>query len=91
MLTVLHRHDDGSETLYSANVVTRDPIVGDQILDGSDVILRGVPAGQEHGPGARRACDDMVVLQAGCRSSGGVLPMVFVMNAQGSTVARYTL
>lgn len=94
MLTVLHRHDDGSETLYCATVVTRERVEGDgptAPAQPADVTLRGVPKGQEYGPGAIRLDNDMIVLRSGCRSSSGITPMAFVMNAHGATVARYTL
>lgn len=96
MFTVLHRHDTGTETLYNATVVSREPDGGGPIepRNPSNVILRGVPRGQQHGPGATRPTDDMIVLKAGNRSgdkSKGWTPAVFVMNAAGATVARYYL
>lgn len=88
MLTVLHRHDDGSETLYCARTVTKNP---ERPEAYADVFLNGVPEGSEHGPGGDRISPDTIVLRGGCRSSLGITPMAFVMNAQGATVARYTL
>ena len=92
MLTIMHRHDDGSETLYEAQAVTRlsqedepsPPSLG-------NVILRGCPLEIGPGPGAQRDNDGNIQLHFGARSSRGVAPMAFVMNESGATVATYRL
>lgn len=92
MLTVMHRHDDGTETLYEAASVSR-------VCDGEAscpptgaVILRGCPGdGLVTGPGATSGLNGEIRIDAGCRSQLGMDPRVFVMNHMGSTVADYRL
>lgn len=92
MLTVKHRHDDGTETLYEAATVSR-------VCDGEascppcgDVVLRGCPGdGFNTGPGAVSGPGCEIRIGAGSRSANGMDPRVFVMNRFGATVADYRL
>lgn len=99
MLTVMHRHNDGTETIYEAKSVTRES-QGEAVIPAlGDVILRGTMGGLEEKDG----------LMAGgpgtCWEGGGVLRIsekyftkggfnnarVFVMNRHGATVASHCL
>lgn len=91
MLTVMHRHDDGTETLYQAEAVTRFCVDEPTIPALGNVILRGCPEGLAVGPGATTDLGGNIQIQYGCRSSRGFDPMVFVMNEKGATVATYRL
>jgi hypothetical protein len=99
MLTVMHRHNDGTETIYEARTVTRES-TGPAVMPAyGDVILRGVVAEPEEK-------DGLFVGTPGTRWEGhGILRIsekyftkdgfdnarVFVMNRHGATVASHCL
>lgn len=88
MLTVMHRHEDGTETLYEAASVSRLSDQEPTVPPLGDIELRGCAGSLVCGPGAEDRGDGVVVI--GSRVVGdGVPPAVFVMNRFGATVARY--
>jgi hypothetical protein len=96
MLTVLHRHNDGTETLYEAKAVKRESTGVAVIPALGDVILMGVPdvdgpAGCS-GPGACREADGVIRISKRFFSEDGFdNARVWVMNQHGATVGQHLL
>lgn len=93
MLTVLHRHDDGTETIYQCQSVSRECRDAPTVPPSGDVILRGVPDPEflYGGPGSCWEGEGRIRIASGARSACGMDPMIFVMNRHGATVARHYL
>lgn len=102
MLTVMHRHNDGTETLYQAQSVRREnggtpsiPPSGDVILTGapdSGPTLYGGPGAHHEGEGMIRISPRFFATEGGTEHAGLFdESTVFVMNRFGATVARYHL
>lgn len=102
MLTIMHRHNDGTETLYQAQSVKRENGGTPSIPPCGDIVLTGVPDWKENaygGPGVYHEGEGMIRISRrffateGGTEHAGLFDeaWVFVMNRFGATVARYHL
>lgn len=99
MLTVMHRHNDGTETIYEVKAVTRENPGPDAAIPAlGDVVLRGVtcePEKDEHFVGYPGACWEgnatLRISEKYFTKDGFNNARVFVMNRHGATVASHCL
>ena len=97
MLTVMHRHNDGTETIYEATSVTRETLGEPTIPPWGDIVVHGTS--QDGAPsytfvGLGACCEDNGRVRISAKwmdPKGFDESMVFVMNRFGQTVARHRM